>query len=178
MTEYCQSRAPSAQPAIIALAAACLAGCSVQSPPELRTSIGTAPSSIAQMQLIAPDSDQTQRGQFHQAVSRELQQRGVTLSETAGLVADLAMSVSPGPVGVFASEAGKTDNQPTQIGSTRKSRWYDSCEAVRVEASLALYDRTSGGLMKSGKAESFMCENGAPPYEDLARLLVDDLFGS
>ncbi len=175
MTTLRHSWAIDARSVIAGCAAVWLAGCSVQSPPVLRTSAGTAPSSITQIHVIEPDADQTQRGQFYAAVTQELQRRGVEQSETASLVADLAISVTPGPVGVFASEAGKTDKEPDQLTTTRKSRWYDACEAVRVEASLVAYNRADGALQKTSKAEGFMCENGKPPFGDLARLLADDL---
>ncbi len=96
------------------------------------------------------------------------------IAEDADAVADFAISVSPSPVGLYASEAGKSDDQPEQIATTRKQRWYDACEAVRVQASLVLYNRGNGELLKSSKAESMGCE-GDMPVAELAELLADDL---
>ncbi len=109
------------------------------------------------------------------ALAGALQSRGVGLSETADAVADLAISVSPSPVGIFASEAGKTDSEPDALVTTRERRWYDACEAVRVQATLVLYDRSNGQLRKSSKAESVACADSELPFAQLSELLADDL---
>jgi len=153
----------------------CLAGCSVQSPPVIRTSAGIAPPSITQVHIVEPDGEQTQRGLFYSAITRELQRRGVERSDSAPFVADLAFSVSSSSIGVFASEAGETSAEPEQLATTREPRWYDSCQAARVEASLVLYNRTDGTLQKSGEAEGIICEDGELPFDGIARLLADDL---
>ena len=160
---------------IVATGAACLAACSVQTPPTIRTSAGAAPSAVSELYLIEPESEQAQRAQFHSAITRKLQERGVNLSEGAALVADLAVSVSPSPVGIFASEAGKTDAEPVSVATTRERRWFDACEAVRVQATLVLYNRADGTQMKSSKAESMGCANAEAPVDEIAALLVDDL---
>ena len=160
---------------IVAAGTASLAACSVQSPPTIRTSIGNAPTTISNLHLIEPESDQSQRAGLHAAIARQLRERGIALSEDADLVADLAVSVSPSPVGIYASEAGKTDAEPAPMANTRERRWYDACEAVRVQASLVLYRRDSGAQMKSSKAESMGCADAEPPVDELAALLVTDL---
>jgi len=164
-----------ARSGIAACVALCFAGCSVQSPPVVTTSVGNAPSSITEIHILEPDSDQTQRGQLYVALTQELADRGVAPSGSANLVADLAISVSPGTVGVYASEAGKTNAEPDQLATTRKRRWYDSCEAVRIEASLAVYNRSDGTLQKSSDAESISCADSPLPVAELASVLADDL---
>ncbi|MEM8724097.1 MAG: hypothetical protein AAGE86_01105 [Pseudomonadota bacterium] len=152
-----------------------MAGCAVQSPPVLTSSVGQAPSAIARIHLIEPDAEQAQRGALFAAMVQELRGRGVELSEDADAVADIAISVSPSPVGLYASEAGKSDEEPEALATTRKRRWYDACEAVRVQATLVVYNRADGALRKSSKAESMDCDDGEPPIAELAALLADDL---
>ena len=112
---------------------------------------------------------------FHKAVVDELQRRGVEQNVDAAMVADLSLAVSAGTVGVYASEAGETAGEPEQLVTIRKSRWYDACKAIRVEASMVSFRRTDGELQKTSKAESMICEGQDLPLDELASLLVDDL---
>lgn len=153
----------------------CLAACAVRTPPAITASSGASATSPTQILVVEPDSEQEQRRSFHNAVVQELQRRGVENSSDAAMIADLAIAVSSGTVGVYASEAGNTDSEPDQLVTMRKSRWYDACKAIRVEASLVAYRRSDGELQKSSKAESMICEGQELPLADLASLLVDDL---
>lgn len=163
---------------IVATCAASLAACSVQSPPTIRTSVGTAPTAISTIHLVQPESDRTQRAAFHSSVVQALSDRGISISDSAPYVGDLAMSVSPSPVGLYVSEAGKTDAEPSPMATTRETRWYDACEAVRIQASLVLFDRSNGTQLKSSEAESIACADADPPMEEIAALLVEDLLSN
>ncbi len=160
---------------IVAVGAVSLAACSVQTPPGIRTSVGSTPTPISSIHLIEPESEQAQRTQLHAAIARQLRDRGVALSQDANIVADLAVSMSPSPVGIYASEAGQTDTEPASMATTRERRWYDACEAVRLQASLVLFNRESGVQMKTSKAESMGCAEAEPPVDEIAALLVEDL---
>lgn len=160
----------------ITLAGVCiLAGCAVATPPALTVSSASVHRPVTQINLLDPDDDQAQRKQFHAAVAQELQENDIVLSSDADSVGDLSISSAPASVGVLVSDANQPDSSATAIASTRKSRWYDKCPSMRIQASLAIYDQGDGSLLGNSKAETMICEGGTVPYEELAQLLVADL---
>lgn len=178
MNQLRQSMASNARAWLVATSALGVAACAVQSPAVITSSVGEAPNALAQINLIEPDSGQAQRLALYSALKETLQTRGIGLSDDADTVADLAISVSPSPVGIYASEAGKTDQEPDALVTTRKRRWYDACEAVRFQATMVIYNRADGELRKTSKAESVACGDSDLPVAELADLLAADILSN
>jgi len=156
------------------LAAFLLAGCAVQTPPEIRSSRGDA-ASLSAVQLVSGDPADTQRAAFYSALKAELTAQGITVSETAPMVTDYAIATSAADLELYASEAGKTEEPPERIADPRESHWTDRCKATRIRATLSVFERASGTLRKSSIAHATGCADQAPPFDELAKLLVADV---
>ena len=166
-------------PVAFVLAGSCLvAGCSVTSAPALTVASNGTPRAFSQIELIEPDSAQAQRSGFYSAVAKDLQDKGIGLSEGADAVGDLSLSVTPSAIGVFVNDKSAPDASARPIATVRNSRWYDKCGTVRVSASLVVYDRSSGTELGNSKAEAITCEGGDVPNDELAALLVSDLLAN
>jgi len=159
-----------------ALFAACvgLIGCAVTSPPAIIASNAAPAGAISSVNLLKPEDDQTQPGLLHAALVQEFTLRGVDISSDADAVAEMSYSVGPSSMGLYTNQTGKPDSEAVQIAETRKSHWYDECEAVRVRASLALFDRGSGELMGTSSAQSTLCADATPNHAEIAKLLISE----
>ncbi|WP_432201304.1 hypothetical protein ACRAQ7_03620 [Erythrobacter sp. W53] len=156
------------------LVALLLAGCAVQTPPEIRSSRGEA-ASFSSVHLVASDPANTQRSAFYEALKAELTAQGLTVSDTAPMVTDYALASSAADLELYASEAGKTEDPPEQIADARKPHWTDRCKAARTRATLSVFERATGTLRKSSIAHATGCADQAPPFDELAKLLVADV---
>lgn len=155
------------------MAVVLLSGCTVYEPPAIQASQGSSTSTTS-VALTAPDETQVNRVAFHGALSNVFASRGISIADTAPVVADFSISTSPADVALLASEAGKTENPPQPIADPRKPNWTDGCKATRVRATLALFDRASGNLMQSSTAHATICADSTPPYEEMATTLIAD----
>ncbi|MEL7190190.1 MAG: hypothetical protein AAGK17_11605 [Pseudomonadota bacterium] len=160
----------------IAICLALLAGCSVTTPPVLRSDIGVA-RDFAQIDLLEPEQEQVQRLELHNSVSVALQSHGIAVLDdpNSDTVGEVAIADSPGTVGLYAGEAGKSDENARPIAQIYDSRWYESCETSRMKASLAVFDRATGALIKRSEVESITCVGDALPTDQIAELLTREL---
>ncbi len=158
------------------LAASCglAAACAVTEAPQISSSIGAAPRSQS-VHLLEPDKDQAQLLALHSALKESLAGKGILLAEDADVVAELGISQRPATLGVFAGEAGANTEPPRPVAEPRKARLLDLCEAMTVEANLALFDRASGELVQQSKAQGTICEGKEPPMDEFAEVLVSKL---
>lgn len=157
-----------------ALVASLLAGCAVQTPPEISSSRGE-PASLSSVQIVAGDPADTRRAAFYEALKAEFTAQGLTVSDTAPMVTDYAFATSAADIELHASEAGKVEDPPEKIADARKSHWLDVCKAARTRATLSVFERSSGTLRKSSVAHATGCADKAPPFDELAKLLVADV---
>ncbi len=160
--------------AILAASCSLAAACAVTVPPQITSSKGAAPSAQS-VHLLEPDKDQVQLLALHSALKQSLAAKGITVAEDADVVAELALSQRAASLGVFASEAGENKEPPRPVTEPRKARLLDLCEAVTVEASLALFDRASGRQVQQNKAQGTICEGKEPPMDEFAEILVSEL---
>ncbi|MEL7198591.1 MAG: hypothetical protein AAGL10_09775 [Pseudomonadota bacterium] len=165
------------KPVGMALFCALMTGCAVNAPVVLQSNTDT-PVGFSELQLIAADKDQAHRSALHTAVSRVLEGEGVTISDDAGTVGEIAIADSDSSVGLYASEAGASDDNAQPIAQIREKRWYDGCGTSRTKASIAVFDRASGNLIKRSQVESVTCTGSPLPIDEIADLLVDELTGS
>ena len=160
------------------LLAACvgLTACAVTTPPAIIASDGASagPGPVASVNLLKPADDQTQPGLLHAALVEEFGRRSVEISSEADIVAEMSYSSGSSSMGLYTNQSGKPDSEAEQVAETRKSRWYDACETVRVRASLALFDRSSGKLMGTSSAQSTQCADTTPDHAEIAKLLIND----
>ncbi len=160
--------------AILAASCSLAAACAVTVPPQISSSTGAAPSAQS-VHLIEPDKDQAQLLALHSALKRSLAAKGITVAEDADVVGEFSLSQRAASLGVFASEAGNDTEPPRPVTEPRKARLFDLCEAVKVEANLALFDRASGRLVQQSKAQGTICEGKEPPMDEFAEILVSEL---
>lgn len=156
---------------------ALISGCAVNAPPVLRSDNGLS-RDISRIHLITPEENQPQRIALHDALSDALGAKGIEVSDDANTIGEVAIAGSPSTVGLYAGEAGASDDNARPIAQIRKSRWYDGCKASRMKASLAVFDRTSGDLITRSEVESVTCEGDPMPMAEIAELLVDEVTGS
>lgn len=159
-----------------ALLAACvgLAGCAVTTPPTIIASDGAPLGPLASVNLLKPADDQTQPGLLHAALAEEFGRRNIEISSDADIVAEMSYSSGSSSMGLYTSQSGKPDSEAQPVAETRKSRWYDACATVRMRASLALFDRSSGKLMGTSSAQSTLCADTTPDHAKIAKLLISD----
>lgn len=158
----------------VTLCASLTSACAVRSPPELRTSQGS-PTGLSALDLLAPDNEQSQRVAMHAALTDALSDQGVSISSGAPAVGEFSISSGDAGVGLYVSEAGETALEPRPVAEARKARWLDLCTPVRVQASLAVFDRASGSLVKRSSAHGTICEGDETPYANLAAILTENL---
>ncbi|MEM6266592.1 MAG: hypothetical protein AAF707_03635 [Pseudomonadota bacterium] len=151
-----------------------LLGCAVSVEPRLARSTGSSPE-LSQLHLLAADPAHPQRSELYVALQKKLEDRGIVISPEAPVIAELSLSITDASVGLYASEAGSPDTNAASMADPRRQRWYDGCKAIRVEASLAVFDRGDGALRKISEADSTICEDAAIPIYELAVILRDDL---
>ena len=159
---------------LVALAPIALAGCAVKTPPQIRTSHGES-SAITTLNLLPPDEKQTQRMAMHSALVKEFGERGVSLSPQADNIGEFAIASTDANLGVYMGKAGKTGEEPRPVAEPRDPKWLDICSPVRVQATLAVFDKGSGNLTKRSRAHSTICKGDALPYATLSKVLADDL---
>lgn len=161
-------------PLLAALAPIVLVGCAVKTPPQIRVSDGQS-NAITALNLLLPDAPQTQRMAMHSALAAELRNRGISLSPQADTIGEFAIASTDASLGVYTGEAGKSDEEPQPVAEPRDPKWLDICSPVRVQATLAVFDKSSGNLMKRSSAHSTICDGDALPYTELSKVLADDL---
>lgn len=161
----------------LAVCCALLAGCSVKTEPLLRSETGTL-RSFSQIALIAPEAEQIHRLRLHNAVASALASQGIDANADSNAVGEVAIAVSPSTVGLYAGEASAPDDQSRPIADIRNERWYDGCGTARIKASLAVFDRGTGELIKRSQVERHICAEKELPAEELAQLLVSELTGN
>lgn len=158
----------------ILLLPALVSGCAVRSTPEIKTSDG-AKLILGSIHLLLPEAEQSQRLAMHAALTDALSGRGIAVSKDAETVGEFSVSSGDAQVGVYVSEAGKSDREPRPVSEPRKSRWLDLCTPVRVQAGLAVFDRSSGKLAKRSSAQATVCEGDELPFTELAAILTDNI---
>ncbi len=161
------------------LLAAPLAGCSVKTPLRVSDKIGQ-PVEIVAIELVERDSNSILSKEFEQALRQELEARGISFETGAALVGDLAIAarssksvISKGVSGANGADA--IDDEDATKPQSRRDKLLDKCEAHRVRATLALFDRKQGVLAYRASAEKDICKDAPIAFGALAQVLADDL---
>lgn len=155
---------------------AALASCAVETPPQVRTNAGVAVA-VSHINLIPPAAEQAQRLQLHKSLKSKLQSKGIAISKDADAIGEVAIASAAGSVGLYASDAESNDENARAIAQTRDPHWLDACKAQRVKASLAVFHISTGELIQRSEVETNICEDKAPPVEQLAELLASEVAG-
>ena len=165
------------QSAGMGIGCALVSACAVNAPPIVRSDNAGSPG-FSKIALIAPDENQSQRLQLNTAIGSAFEARGIGLADDAGAVGEVAIADSPSSVGLYAVADGASDENARPIAQIRKRRWYDACKAARTKATLAVFDRASGELIKRSAVESITCEGDAPPMDEMAELLTAEILSN
>ena len=116
------------------------------------------------------------RGQFASALSAAFAQRGISLQDTATLVADYSVSQRSAELGIqHARDAQDASPGEAQwIDPPREPRRFDRCEAQELRGTLILVDRNSGEAVYRGTGAATECGFGEAAIRSLADGLVAD----
>jgi hypothetical protein len=154
-----------------------LSACAVRSEPVLTSSSGPA-GQFQEITLVIEEGASEPRNLLHSALASELSSRNIGFSDRAPYVGDYSISTSGAEVPLYTSQAGKTEDAPAAVVVVRERKWSDSCEAVRTRATLAVFRVSDGLLLNRSIAEAIICDGDTPPFEGLAKALVDGVAGA
>lgn len=150
-----------------------LSACAVGTPATI-TSAQSELSSVSSVELLSEAGEAGLRSQFKSELTNALSQRGVSLSESAGFIADFAVSQRPAEFGLIQiTPEAETTEAPEEA---HNSKPFDKCKPNRVNASLVVYSRASGTVQGKSSGEFLACPGDLAQLSDLAQLLVERTF--
>lgn len=159
-----------------AMLCALAASCAINDP--LALDRAGSPRSLASIELVASEDSGEMQSAFRNAVITEFERRGIAISEGAEAVVDLSISFRSAEIAILPGEDGKMGEGSYNLRSdAREGRWFENCDAARLRATLAVFDRSSGSLDYRASAQSDHCEGENLPITQLAELLVADVMG-
>lgn len=156
--------------------AASTAGCAVYSPPTITARTG-AVASGSSVQLVADDATAGLRTDFAASLGKALAQNRFQMDDEGTLVADYAIATRDADTSLSGEGAADPATPQLQSGA-RDSHWLDKCNADRLRATLAMFDRASGTMVYRGEAETDICRGAGFAIDALAELLVEDMLSS
>lgn len=146
-------------------------GCAVYSPPVI-TARTDGPIEAGPVELISAEDDSGLRASFAAALRRSLSASATGAKEGPALVADYAIAARQSGTAVAGIPA---DQEIPVKSAARKKGWLDRCNATRLRASLAVFQKASGALVYRGEAETDFCKGKELAVDALAQLLVSDM---
>lgn len=156
-----------------AVSVACaLGGCAVNEPARLRASEGQLPNG-ASVSLLPGSESAPLHGQLHAALANAFAAQEVPLADAGTLIADFGISVQDADVGqVLDPDMNGDSNAIDWQARPRTGQIFDSCDPVRAQATLALFNRQSGTIAYRGEAEAIACTADEIDIASLADVLV------
>lgn len=152
-----------------------VAGCAVYSAPAIKDRTGKV-AGLKEIAILAGDKDGKLRNRFREELQASFGSNGVKSVDTAETIGDFAISIIPADATIASSKAGiAKPATPSDINiksEPRRSYIFDGCEAVRIRASLVLFDRASGNLLQRSEGTADGCKGETPPTQELAELLA------
>ncbi|UAB77658.1 hypothetical protein INR77_12810 [Erythrobacter sp. SCSIO 43205] len=154
----------------LALASAGLGACAVSTPAAI-TDSQNASGTINNLQFVAEEGVQSGLGkQFKSALANALSAQGVTLGGNAGYLADF--TVAERPADLALQDVTGDDANASAPASDFKPRFFHTCKAHRVSASLVIYNKQSGALHSKSEGEYIACPGDTSQLGVLANLLA------
>ncbi len=152
------------------------AGCAVNDPPILERA--GSYQGLTSVEIVATEDAGPVQAAFREAIIAEFSQHEVSILDGAPSVVELSISSRSADIAILPSEPSEGgDIDLTYQSDARKSRWYESCDAERLRAQLAVFERTSGKLGYRAVAQSDHCQGEPQPIAQLAQMLVADVMG-
>lgn len=155
-----------------------LSACAINDP--LTLDRAGDPKSLENIAFVTADGDVVDAitTRFRNDVIAAFAKRGIATSDAATAVVDLSVSYRDAEVAILANEQAQGETNAFVLKSeSREGKWYERCQAKRLSATLAIFDRKSGIIDYRATAKSDHCEGDRPAVTELAHLLVADAMG-